>query len=82
MAIKIWHKLSNDMGATFDDHGGIVLLDTRAYRPKRITVITEEETVALVKLFTDGCCPVCLEEIAPSDVVCDDCFEAAKAVRR
>ena len=75
------YKLSNSMGAEFDG-GNIVLYDTRAYSAKRITVLTSEEMRALLTLYTDGCCPVCLKEIPEGDIVCDDCLEDARNMRR
>lgn len=75
------HDLSDDMGAEF--HGdNIVLYDTRAYSPRRLVVITSEEMAVLLPLYTDGCCPVCLEEIPEDDIICDECLENARNMRR
>jgi hypothetical protein len=68
------------MGGEFDG-GFVTLYDTRAYSPRRITVLTEEEMESVIKIYTDGLCPVCLEEIALNDVICDGCFEQVKQAR-
>lgn len=75
------YKLSSDMGAKFDG-GNVILYDTRAYSPRRLTVITAEEMAVLLLLYTDGCCPVCLKEIALYDIICDDCLENTRRMRR
>ena len=74
------HHLSDDMGVEF--HGdNVVLYDIRAYSPRRLVVITPEEIAALLSLCADGCCPVCLEEIAQGDIICNDCLEDARTAR-
>lgn len=75
------HKLSSNMSVEFDG-GNVVLYDTCAYNPRRLTMITAEEMAALLPLYTDGCCPICLEEIALHDIICDDCLERARNMRR
>ena len=74
-------QLSNDTGVELDG-GEIVLHDTRAYSTRRILVLTDEEVRRLVIFYTDGCCPVCFEEIADGDVVCDECLHEARNNRR
>lgn len=74
-------KLSDNIGAEFDG-GNVTLYDTSTYSAKRLVIITAEEMTVLLPLYTDGCCPVCLEEIAEYDIICGECLENARNMRR
>jgi len=48
-----------------------------------LDAISEVTARSYVEIITDGRCPACCAvEIPLYDVVCDDCFEAARAQRR
>ena len=78
------HKLSNETGNETGvklQDGKAILYDMRAYSPRALIVIESEEMQALITLYTDGCCPVCFEEISQGDVVCNECLEAGRTNR-
>lgn len=81
MKKKVIQKLSNETGVEFDG-GDVILYDTRAYSPKRVLTLTYDEMCKLVTLHTDGCCPVCFEEIPMGSIICDECLSDARTYRR
>lgn len=80
------NEISANIGVKFfkDDEDKVAILyNTRTCPPRQITVITLREMLALVALFTDGWCPVCLaEEIPEGSILCDECLENARNMRR
>ena len=40
--------------------------------------LSNNEMATLMRLFVDGRCPVCYEEMQVNDVVCDTCFKRAR----
>ena len=81
MAEKVIHRLDDETGVELDG-GNVTIYDTRAYSPRRLTVLTSEEMQTLIALYTGGCCPVCFEEISQGDVVCNEHLEEARNNRR
>ena len=72
------HRLSDDLGATYDEKdGSTVLWDTRAYSAQKGERLEPVEMNELMTLYTDGCCPICLDEIPQGDIVCDSCLDDA-----
>jgi hypothetical protein len=78
---KDLHKLSNRMGAELDG-GNVILYDIQAHPAKRLAAITAGEMSDLRVFYDAGLCPVCLEEIAECDIICDECLENARNMRR
>lgn len=74
------YRLNNELSVEIDG-GHIAIWDTRDHSPIQVTTITSDEFMALQKLYLDGCCPRCWEEIPQDDIVCDSCFQQAQSKR-
>ena len=68
-------KISATLKANYNDGDDSITFS------KPVSSLTSGEMIALLELYLDGCCPVCLAEIAAGEVVCDRCLDKAKAVR-
>ena len=72
------HRIDDELSIDFNDtRGTIGLYDTRAYTPKLQTVLTECQMWDVLKVWLDGCCPVCGIQIPAKDLLCGDCLRMA-----
>ena len=71
-----------DAPAPFDtDADGNLRIETRnEHGTTCVAALSDAEAWELVVYLTDGCCPVCGDEIPLNHVVCEDC--ARKAMSR
>ena len=75
------HKLNDDLGAVWDGRGGVELYQNLdAYTPTKVTGLSDGEIIELWRLFADGCCQVCLDDVPQGHHLCQRCAtkEAAK----